>query len=264
MERTKNEIDADLVTEAVRGHGLRSMRAAVALACLLVACTGGSRQAEPGRGEDRPTQRVVYVAIGASDSVGIGADRPAEQAWPEVLRRAHLPPDTAFTNLAAPGATVSGALAYQLPRALPLAPTLVTVWLNANDILAGVPPGTYEAQLRQLVAALRRGGATKVLVANTPPLERLPAYLACRRQGPRPPCRAALVVPPEVVRAVVAAYNAAIERVVSSEGAVLVDLHRESQAREAEGRWAQLISSDGFHPSTEGHRQVAEAFARAF
>ena len=206
----------------------------------------------------------MYVAVGASETVGVGADLP-EQAWPEVLRRTHLPAGTAFTNVGIPGATVARALEQELPRALASQPTLVTVWLNVNDLLAGLAPDVYEAQLRRLVNALRRGGATKVLVANTPPLQLLPAYVACRSQPQAGLCRALapLLPAPEAVAAAVDAYNVAIERVTAAEGAVLVDLHGASLRSNATGRWAPLVSRDGFHPSTLGHRAVADAFADA-
>src|SRR5205807_10567600 len=50
----------------------------------------------------------------------------------------------------------------------------------ARRLIAGVSPGDYEAELADLVHRLRRNGATRVLVANTPDLDRLPAYLRCR------------------------------------------------------------------------------------
>jgi acyl-CoA thioesterase I len=65
------------------------------------------------------------------------------------------------------------------------------------------------------------------------------------------------------VVAAVADYNAAIQRVVEREGASLVDLHAAGLAARAEGRSADLVSSDGFHPSTAGHARVAQAFAAA-
>src|SRR5260370_13403585 len=76
------------------------------------------------------------------------------------------------------GATGADAVAEDLRLARPLHPAVATVWLNVNDLLGGVPPDRYEAELLSLVRSLRGGGAT-VLVANTPPLDRLPAYLAC-------------------------------------------------------------------------------------
>ena len=203
------------------------------------------------------------MAVGASETAGVGADRP-EQAWPEVFRRTKLPAGTTFTNLGIPGATVSRALAEELAPALAAVPTLATVWLNVNDLLAGVSPISYEAQLRRLVHGLRRGGATRVLVANTPALELLPAYQACRGRPQVEGCPPGLALPPPgTVAAAVAAYNGAARRVADAEGAVLVDLHQASVRSHRSGRLPALVSADGLHPSTLGHQAVADAFAQA-
>ena len=167
-------------------------------------------------------------------------------------------------NLGVPGSTVADALAQQLPEALRLAPTVATVWLNVNDLLAAVPVGTYEAQVTRLLTGLRRGGRTRVLVAHTPPLERLPAYLACRPGAPPGGCALpdAPVIPgPDLVVAAVAAYNAAIARAAAASGAEVVDLAAVVTAARAAGTDAGLVSGDGFHPSRAGHQAVADAFA---
>ncbi len=236
------------------------------LAAVLVGCSsrgGGDRGDEAAAPRDQTAlpPPTVYVAVGASETVGVGADLP-EQAWPEVLRRTRLPEGTVFTNVGIPGATVSQALQQELPRALSAGPTLATVWLNVNDLIAGVPVQTYETQLRQLVHALRREGATKVLVANTPPLHILPSYVTCRRQ-PAGGCGLASLLRPEAVAAAVDSYNAAIRRVTTVEGAILVDLHGASIRSHAAGEWDPLVGRDGFHPSTLGHRAVADSFASA-
>lgn len=229
---------------------------------LLFACSsGGGSDAASARRPPTTAPPPVYVAVGASETVGVGADLP-EQAWPEVLRRTRLPEGTRFTNLGISGATVAQALEQELPRALPLRPDLVTVWLNVNDLTAQVPVERYEAQLRQLVHALRRDGATKVLVANTPPVQLLPSYLECRRR-PLGACALVALIPPSVVSAAVDSYNAAIARVVQDEGAVLVDLHGAAVRADASGEFNALVAKDGFHPSTLGHRAVADTFAAA-
>ena len=210
----------------------------------------------------------VYVAVGASESVGVGADRPFEQAWPQVLYRTALPPGSRFVNLGIPGATVADALRLELPQALEQRPTLVTVWLNVNDIIRGVPPEVYERQLGELVHALRRDGATRVLVANTPDPGILPVLVACRSAVAAPAsgtgCPATFAVPWLVhADSVVDAYNAAIATVAWREGAVVVDLHAAALAAQRAGTAPALVSGDGFHPSTAGHLAVAELFADA-
>jgi acyl-CoA thioesterase I len=234
--------------------------AAVLFTLVLGACSStsaGGSAAAPAAGPP-----VVYAAIGASETVGAGATNAVEDAWPQVLYRSALPESSVFYNFGIPGATVADALDLELPEALATAPTLSTVWLNVNDLLAGVSPAAYEQGLDQLVHALRRGGKAKVLVANTPYLDRLPAYLECRAGAPASGvnCPAGALPPPAELNADVDAYNAAIQRVVQREGAVLVDLHAQGEVADQHPDW---VSPDGFHPSTAGYVAIAARFASA-
>src|SRR5262249_2570992 len=160
-----------------------------------------------------------YAAVGASETAGVGAQDPRSQAWPMVLYETALPRTADFYSFGIPGETTEAALSAELPAALAVRPTLVTVWLNVNDLIAGVAPADYEARLGQLVPALRQGGAARVLVANTPYLDRLPLYLACRTGTAACPFGGAVPAPAQL-NATVDAYNAAIARVVQREGAV--------------------------------------------
>jgi len=244
--------------------------ALVGLVLLATACTASRTAATPKPTPSTPP--LVYVAVGASESVGVGATDPHRNAWTQVFFRTALPRSAVFVNMAVPGSTVAEALAGQVPDAVALSPGVVTVWLNVNDILHGVTPTLYEADLTRLVTALRRGGATKVLVANTPPLDDLPAYRAClpgatATRGvpcPVPAAPVGAVPAPATLDAVVDAYNAAIARVAAATGAVLVDLHAAGLAARANGTEASLVSSDGFHPSDAGHVLVAKAFTAVY
>jgi len=232
------------------------------------------------------------VAVGASETTGFGAEEPLRDSWPRVLYRTALPTSAVFVNMGIPGATVTEALRDELPQALTVHPALVTVWLNVNDIVAGVPAADFERDLGTLVRSLRANGATRVLVANVPPLDELPAYLACRSARPgiasgaspgpagpgiasgaspgpagpgiasRDACGDGSSLPaPAALNGTVDAYNAATTRVAAREGAAVVDLHGVGLAARQAGSAASLVSKDGFHPSTDGHRAVAKAFA---
>jgi acyl-CoA thioesterase I len=258
--------------------GVPLLSLVVLVGALLTAC-GGSASGD-GRAADRPAEprrpaaasapattepaagpsdgagEAVYVAVGASETVGVGADRPTEEAWPRVLHDTALR-ETRYVNVGVSGSTVSEALSEQLPQALAADPDVVTVWLAVNDITHLVPVEAYEQQLRTLVHALRQDGRTEVLVANVPPVQDLPAYRACLPGAANADDCSLPVVPSEAqVVAVVDDFNAAVDRVVRAEGAVLVDV---SDSRDL----ARLTSADGFHPSTRGHRLVARSFAHA-
>lgn len=225
-------------------------------AMTLAGCGPAAESTEPTHETTSGKGDTVYVAVGASETVGVGADNPVHDAWPAVLHRRALA-KAEFVNLGVSGSTVGQALGEQLPAALAAEPDAVTVWLAVNDLTHLVPVEAYEAQLSMLVHSLRREGRTQVLVGNVPAVERLPAYRACLPGAPagEVPCQLGVVPPVAEVRAVVKTYNAAIARVVKAEDATLVDL---SKGRDM----TRLTGDDGFHPSTAGHRLVAAEFAR--
>jgi lysophospholipase L1-like esterase len=235
---------------------------AVGLVVALAGCSGDPDDVSPTNvGAGTPE---VYVAIGSDQTVGTSLERPLVDAWPRLLYRARLDRSAVFVNVATEGSTVAQALEEQLPLVLELEPTMVTVWLNVNDLAAGVPAETYERQLAELVRALRRGGQTEVLVANVPPLAQtnpLPDHVSLEPDTQGADDGAGLDSSPsppefsesEVARRV-AAYNDAISRVVAADGATLVDLHGAATASPA---------PDGLHLTPEGHARVAELFADA-
>ena len=99
---------------------------------------------------------------------------------------------------------------------------------------------------------LRRDGRTTVLVGNMPPVDRMPAFLACLPGAVATDvrCQLPIVPPPAVVRELVATYNAAIARVVQG--------RRRGAGRPVPGPRPHPArpARDGFHPSTAGHRMV--------
>ena len=194
-----------------------------------------ARQASP-----RP---LTYVAVGASDSVGVGADRPEAESWVAVLH-GRLPEGSRLVNLGVSGSLLGQALEQQLPVALDSNPDLVTVWLAVNDLNARVPLDRYSTELDSLLGHLRQGTAATILVANVPDLTPLPVYQQQR-------------LDPELVRAEVRRWNEAIARLADHHGAILVDLHAGGYELAAH---PEYVARDGFHPSTDGYRRIADLF----
>ena len=62
-------------------------------------------------------------------------------------------------------------------------------------------------------------------------------------------------------KAIVGRYNEIIKSAVKETSATLIDLHSSAMEAQERGTDAGLISGDGLHPSTEGHRAVAESFS---
>jgi lysophospholipase L1-like esterase len=241
----------------MRGRSLVSLGLLTGL--LVAGCSQAPRHSAAP--VDAPPARVVYAALGASETVGVGTDDPTRQSFPQRLFQ-RLPRSAVLYNFGLPGETTAAALSDELPPALAVQPTLVTVWFNVDDMAAGVAAADYETRLDRLVSALRRDGSTRVLLANSLPLDRLPAYAACRPDPPpgavKCPLAGATLPPPEELEALVAAYNAAVARVAALRGAVVVDLFAQAAGLE---QHPEYVSADGFHPSAEGAAAIAAAFA---
>lgn len=190
-----------------------------------------------------PATPLVYVALGASDGVGIGAPNPARDGWvPQLHQR--LPPGTRLINLGVSGSKLREAIEQQLPIALEARPDLVTIWLTVNDLNARVNLDSYERDLDYLLTSIQATRPRRILIGNVPALEQLPLVSVPGVS----PARLA----PEIAR-----WNEVIARQAARHGATLVDIH---------AGWTELanhpeyVSADGFHPSAAGYQRLAELF----
>jgi lysophospholipase L1-like esterase len=212
----------------------RRRRLLLALPGVLLLGAACGRDADTARSAPRP---LTYVAIGASDSAGVGANAPDQESWPAVLQR-KLPDGSKLVNLGVSGSLLHQAIDQQLPVALDSGPDLVTVWLAVNDYAAQVPLDRYAADLDTLLGQLRAGTEAAVLVGNVPDLSALPSASRFDLRD-------------------VERWNAAIDESTGRHGATLVDLR--ATWREVKEH-PEYISSDGFHPSTIGYQKLAELF----
>ncbi len=186
-----------------------------------------------------------YVAIGASDTVGIGSLDPANGSWPSRLA-ALMPPERTYRNLGVSGSLATQAQRDQLPVALREQPTVVTVWLAVNDLNAQIPAAAYGASLGAIVDTLVQGTSAGVFIGNVPDLRALPIYA---------------VFDPLVLLALIQSYNAQVTAAAAKHQGrvVVVDLFGGS----AELMTNVAVAADGFHPSDAGYAVIAERFADA-
>lgn len=183
----------------------------------------------------------MYVALGASDAVGIEADNPALEAWPAAVH-AGLPQGTQLVNLGISGATLGDVVRDELPPAVDARPGLVSIWPGVNDLRARVPLATFTSQLDQILGQFSQvqDNNPTLVVLNIPDLRHLPVFS---------------VVDPALLDTTVRQWNAAIAQVAQRHDAILIDLY--GQAPElVEHR--EYISADGFHPSSAGYRRIAD------
>ncbi|TAK25792.1 MAG: hypothetical protein EPO26_02125 [Chloroflexota bacterium] len=190
-----------------------------------------------------PSKPLVYVAIGASDAVGVGALDPARDGYVAAIGR-RLPSGSRPVSLGAAGARIADALARQMPRAIDEKPDLVTVWMVVNDLNAATNLVAYERDLDRLLRDLTAKTTARVIVVNSPDLSEIPAY-------------AALGIPAEAIRPEVLKWNVVIARTVARYPgrAYLVDVYARSSEIEYD---SGLVAADDFHPSSRGYNRLAE------
>ncbi len=188
---------------------------------------------------------LTYVAIGASDTFGVGAGDPYTDNWPSQLTLLLKQP-VHLINLGVPGMTIHTALSAELPVALDSHPDLVTVWLAVNDLATGVSVANYSHNLDTLLSRLQAVAPhARIAVGNVPDLTSVPFFSTYN---------------PVTLRQEITAYNGAIAGIVGRYHAILVDLSGKGYNLQ---QFPQYISSDGLHPSSIGYLQIAELFYEA-
>lgn len=231
------------------------------LAALLAGCGGTTTASDAPTATIQPTAptqptatpappAVRYVALGASDAVGVGASDPNHTAYIPILI-SRLPAGASALNLGISGETLHGALTSELPQAITAKPTLVTVWLVGNDFKNCVPLAKYTTDLNTLLTQLQTKTHAKVFVANAPDFSALPAIQAAAAAGSFcgvPATRSA-------IRALTVQWNKAIAASVAAHHDTLINLYSGDIAVHPAD-----ISSDGFHPSDTGYLALADAF----
>ncbi|MBM4433607.1 MAG: hypothetical protein FJ028_00575 [Chloroflexi bacterium] len=192
-----------------------------------------------------PPGQTHYVAMGASDTVGVGSLDPLNGSWPSRVA-ALLPPGSTYRNLGVRGSLTAQAQRDQLPVAIREQPTIVTIWLAVNDMLAQVPAGAYGASLAAILDALVQGTEARIFVGNVPDLRAVPIFRA---------------VDPAVVLALVQAYNFQVTTAAAKHPGRVVGV--DIFAGSAELTTDITVSADGFHPSDNGYALIAWRFADA-
>jgi lysophospholipase L1-like esterase len=187
-----------------------------------------------------------YVAVGASDTVGVGASDPAKGSWPAIIA-ARLPTGSPpYTNLGVSGSLALQAVTQQLPGAIAQKPDVVSVWLAVNDLNATIEPPSFADSLGQIVDGIVQKTGATIFVGNVPDLRAVPVYAGVDKTR---------------LLAGIKAYNDAIAAIAARNPTrvKVVDLFTGSAALVSTG----TVSQDGFHPSDEGYQLIADRFASA-
>jgi acyl-CoA thioesterase I len=193
-------------------------------------------------GSPEPPERIVYLAIGASDAAGVGAEPLTHGYVFRIAEELDQHVDEVFlAPLAIPGAgteQLDGALELFLESEAE--PNLVTVWTGANDVIRGEDADDFEGELEDMFERLRDRTDGVIVAANIPDLTELPRF----REEPDD----------DVTRERIEEFNEIIAERAEDHDALLVDLYSEPVEDD-------LVSDeDGFHPNDEGHQRIADEF----
>ena len=190
---------------------------------------------------------ITYVALGASDAVGVGSSQPGAQGYVPLIA-ARLPRGSHMLNLGISGIRLHAALSEELPLALNTSPQLVTIWLVTNDFIGGVSYGNYLGDLNTLLSRLHAKTRARIIMANLPDITLLPAF------GRDTPAEK------ERLRQAVKQWDQGIAQVAARYEITLVNLLQRDSELTAH---PEYISRDGFHPSPQGYVRLAELFWQA-
>jgi acyl-CoA thioesterase I len=192
---------------------------------------------------DKPEapRQLVYLAIGASDAAGVGA-QPVTDGYVYVIAdELEKRIDEVFPTLLAIPGTDAEELDAGLDRLLErkIEPDLVTIWTGANDVIRAEDVDDFGAALEHMLERLRGRTGGIIVAANIPDLTKLPRF----RENPDA----------DVTRERIEAFNDTIVEQATAHDVLVVDLYAEPVEQD-------LVSEDGFHPSDEGHRRIAKEF----
>jgi lysophospholipase L1-like esterase len=189
-------------------------------------------------GSSVPPGIDTFVAIGDSFTEGLNDSDPGGgfRGWADLVAGALAAqrPGTLtlrYANLAIRGKLLGQVVTEQVPRAVELAPDLVSLAAGGNDILCGTDVDDLAALFEPAVAKLQAAGSRVLIFTGFDP-----------RMFP--------VI--RLLRGRIAAYNMHLRGIADEYGCDLVDLWSMRALKDTRA-W----SPDRLHLSTEGHRQVA-------
>ncbi len=207
------------------------------------------RRGKLSRALSRP---VHYVALGASDAIGVGATVSNGSYVHRLAGRLQgyfgASRTVLLHNLGVTGYTLGDILQHELPEALTLSPDIVTLWAGGNDLVQGIDANDFVDQLRQVLTLLQRLDC-QVFVASPPDLSLVPVIRNL------PPWLMPLTGLQSYAQKRSQELLDAVLRLVPSMGATYVHLPFSELAADP-----SLVSADGFHPSDAGYERLAGAW----
>jgi lysophospholipase L1-like esterase len=181
-------------------------------------------------------EAIVYVALGDSTGVGVGARKGGGYVARLFERIERVRPGSRLVNLCVSGATTGDVLRAQVGRVGEATPSLVTVGIGINDLVQQATPEQFAHNFDELVTRLRAQTDAPVVVSNLPDISPAPAVPAFLR---------------EEARRRIQLFNEHLADAAARHRLHLADSFEKSAA--VIPTHPEFFSSDGFHPSDEGY-----------
>lgn len=178
---------------------------------------------------------IVYVALGDSTGVGVGA---VEGGYVIRLLKRILQhrPGSQLMNLCVSGATTADALHGQLDKGVAKEPELVTLGIGINDIGRGVSLARFAENYDRILSTLKEKTQATIVVTNIPDISSAPQVPASMRHQ---------------YQQQIITFNERLEEIANRHGVTVFDIYSIT-TRELPSH-PEYFSRDGFHPSDEGY-----------
>lgn len=150
--------------------------------------------------------------------------------------------DVVLRNPAVNGYRTDDLIAEELPLVAEFRPTLVTVLIGANDVVAGSSDERYREQIRLIHARVRRDAPAAAVYALPQPdwsLSRAGASFGA----------------PAAIAAGIERFNTIAREEAEAAGASYIDIFPLMREQMRRG----MFASDGLHPSADAYAEWAEA-----
>jgi lysophospholipase L1-like esterase len=187
--------------------------------------------------------RARYVALG--DSFTIGTAVAADARFPDQLVAGAPDVLELVANLGVDGFTSADLIREELPALAGLRPGFATVLIGVNDVVQGVAPATYAANVVAILDDLLvRLPPDRIVIVTIPDYTVTPA--------------GADYGEPAVQAAAIRAANATMTGLADERGIAVVDIHDISLEAATD---RSLVADDGLHPSGAQYARWVERLA---
>ena len=242
---------------------------AVALTLSLTACissTSSSKEStEPIEVvEQNLSSKLNYVAIGASDAVGIGASVNTLGYVFQIRDSLETIVDTVeFTNMGVSGHVIEEMINFQMQSTIDVDPDIVTIWVGGNDFNDYLTRYFFEnsidtvvnfrSDLKVLLGTLKDSlPDAEIFIADLPDMAKLPFVRAFIGEDPT-------TASYQVALEILDSLNTMIREEAFAYQANFIPLSAEGDLTGD----STNISDDGFHPSDQGYGIMTDLYFEA-